>query len=201
MNSRQDTKRFSDNVLKVLIVVFLSSFSVWLISYYTMVVQKEMFYTHFMYIPAILSSFWWGKRGSVNAFFLGFFLIMSDLYAGAAQETMVFHVTQIFVFFVVALMAGVLSDDKKRFEEQLKEAIQTREEFIEAASHYYMNPITIAKGYLGVLMKECESEVARQYATKIKEAIERIEEVVVNTIEGKIYEKKGDVTLRERPRP
>jgi len=74
----------TDNVLRILIVVFLSSFSVWLTSYYTMVIKKEMFYTHFMYIPVILSSFWWGKRGSINAFLLGFFLIMSDKYAGVS---------------------------------------------------------------------------------------------------------------------
>jgi len=62
MSVSRSRSEITDSVVKILIVVFLSSFSVWLISYYTMVVKKEMFYTHFMYIPAILSSFWWGKK-------------------------------------------------------------------------------------------------------------------------------------------
>jgi len=186
-------------VVKILIVVFLSSFSVWLISYYTMVVKKEMFYTHFMYIPAILSSFWWGKKGSVNAFLLGFFLIISDEYAGASDETLLFHFTQIFVFFIVSLLAGILSDEKNAIESSLKDALEAKEKFIEDASHYFLNPVTIARGYMGMLTAECKSKNAKKCAEKIGDALDRIEEVVMNTIDGKIYEKKGDVSIK-RPK-
>lgn len=56
------SKYSMESIIEVLTVIFLTSLSVWLISYYTMVIGKEIFYTHFIYIPAILSAVWWGKR-------------------------------------------------------------------------------------------------------------------------------------------
>ena len=188
-----------EDIIKILTIIFLSSFSVWLISYYTLVVKKEMFYTHFMYIPAILSAFWWGKRGSVIAFFLGFFLLISDFYAGLATERIYLHLSQVFIFFIASILVGALSDEKKVTEQKLKHALAKKDEFINETAHYFLNPLTIAKGYMDLLLKECDSSKAKACYEKIKEALERIEEAVINTVEeGVVYEHKGDVTLKQK---
>jgi len=188
-----------EDTIKILVTVFLSSFSVWLISYYTMIVKKEIFYTHFMYIPAILSAFWWGKKGSVVAFFLGFFLLISDFYAYITTEQMYLHISQMFIFFITSVLVGVLSDEKKVTEQKLRHALAKKDEFINETAHYFLNPLTIAKGYMELLLKECVSSRARACYEKIKEALDRIEEAVINTVEkGRIYEHKGDVKLKQK---
>jgi signal transduction histidine kinase len=191
-------KSLEENI-KILTIVFLSSFSVWLISYYTMVVKEEIFYTHFMYIPAILSAFWWGKKGSTIAFFLGFFLLMSDFYADVTGEQISIHISQIFIFFIATILVGVLSDDRKVSESQLKSALAKKDEFIHETAHYFLNPLSIAYGYMDFLMQECSTSRAKDCYEKIKEALDRIQEAVINTVEkGMIYEHKGDVTLKEK---
>ncbi len=188
-----------EDTIKILIIVFLSSFSVWLISYYTMVVEREIFYTHFMYIPAILSAFWWGKRGSTIAFFFGFFLVMSDFYADVANEQIYLHISQMFIFFIASKIVGILSDERKESEKKLREALAKKDEFIREASHYFLNPLTIASGYLDLLLKECTSSKAKECHERIKEALDRIQEVVMNTVsKGMIYEHRGDVTLKQK---
>ncbi len=104
--------------------------------------------------------------------------------------------TQIFVFFAVSLLAGALSDEKSLIERELKDAIKAKEKFIENASHYFLNPITVAMGYIGILITECKSKNAKKHAEKIRDALDRIEEAVMNTIEGKIYERKGDTSIK-----
>lgn len=195
-----NSSRYSiDDIVKILIVIFLSSFSVWLISYYTLVIKKEIFYTHFIYIPAILSSFWWGKKGSINAFFLGFFLLMSDFYADVGKERFISHLSQLFIFFIVSILTGIISDERKEAEKKEREALKEREKFLEEAAHYFLNPIAIAKGYIEVLSCECASDKASHALNKIKEAIGRIEEVVKNTVEkGIIYESGGDISLKQK---
>jgi len=197
MDKAYMSNKSTEDIIKILTIIFLSSFSVWLISYYTMVVKKEMFYTHFMYIPAILSAFWWGKRGSIVSFFLGFFLLISDLYVGISNERVYLHLSQIFIFFIASILVGVLSDEKKEAEKKLRDALAKKDEFINEIAHYFLNPLTIAKGYMELLLKECFSSRAKACYDKIMEALERIEEAVINTVEkGVVYERKGDVTLK-----
>lgn len=189
-----ESKYSMEEIIKILTIIFLSSFSVWLISYYILVIKEEMFYTHFIYIPGVLSSFWWGKKGSINAIFLGFFLLLSDILADVGSEKIAQHLSQIFIFLIVALLTGVVSDERTQ-------ALKEKEKFLEDAAHYFLNPVTIAKGYVDMMFEECESEKLKGIANRIKEAVERIEEVVKNTVEkGIIYEGKGDVDKLKQSR-
>lgn len=184
------SKYSMESIIEVLTVIFLTSLSVWLISYYTMVIGKEIFYTHFIYIPAILSAVWWGKRGSINAFFLGFFLILSDMSADVGDEKVLLHLSQVFIFIIVTMITGIISDERIQ-------ALKEKEEFLQETAHYFLNPISIARGYIDLLLCDASSEREIMVATRIKEAVERIEEAVKNTVERRaIYEHKGDVSLK-----
>jgi len=69
--------------------------------------------------------------------------------------------------------------------------IQKRfDSFKENMSHYFFNPIVIAKGYLDILLEKRElSNEDKEDVKKVKEAIERIEKVVRNiVVEGIIKE-------------
>jgi sensor histidine kinase regulating citrate/malate metabolism len=77
----------------------------------------------------------------------------------------------------------------KKIEEHAYQVLSREKQFRESVSHYFFNPIVIAKGYLHLLLqseKNCED---KRKLEAIQEAIERIEAVVKNTVaNGKIEE-------------
>ena len=81
-----------------------------LLTYYTrVVVSAEIVFTHFFYIPIILASLWWGKKGLAVAILLALLVIFSHLYIGVATE-IIYDLMRSTMFIVVALVTGILSE-------------------------------------------------------------------------------------------
>jgi PAS domain S-box-containing protein len=97
-----------------------------LITYYFHVVLKtaEVF-THFFYIPIILASLWWKRRGLVVAFFLAGFLIFSDLFFRAEVVTFTDYL-RAFMFIVISFIVGQLREHISRAERVSKSAFDAR---------------------------------------------------------------------------
>ena len=84
---------------------------------------------------------------------------------------------------------------KKMMEEELdlsnkkmKEIIEREQRFIEDISHYFFNPLCIAKGYIDLSLKEATPELKRKLEIT-RTAVDRVETVVKHVVmEGKIYE-------------
>jgi len=64
---------------KILIIAVLIILSCVLIYYFHAVFKTETIFTHFFYIPVILSSLWWRRKGLFIAVFLAVVLILSHL--------------------------------------------------------------------------------------------------------------------------
>lgn len=70
----------------------------------------------------------------------------------------------------------------------IKRAQEKEKRFIEDTSHYFFNPITIAKGYLYLVYEESPPEM-QEKLEKLENAIHRIENVVRNIVcRGEIHE-------------
>ena len=81
------------------------------------------------------------------------------------------------------IKVGILTDIT-----DVRKAYETKRKFIEDTSHYFFNPIAIAKGYLELAMEKSDGEKDKMLS-KVKEAVERIENVVKNIVEkGEIHE-------------
>lgn len=79
--------------------------------------------------------------------------------------------------------------DTETIEEYINKTYEIMNNFKENISHYFFNPIVIAKGYIDLMLDESKNAGEKQKLKKIKNAIERIEAVVKNTIMyGKIIE-------------
>ncbi|MCD6481417.1 MAG: PAS domain S-box protein [Thermoplasmata archaeon] len=79
---------------------------------------------------------------------------------------------------------GVLTDIT-----EIKEIHEKEKKFIERVSHYFFNPICIAKGYIHLAKERISSEEDVIMLEKAKLAIERVENVVKNIVrEGEIHE-------------
>ena len=91
----------------------------------------------------------------------------------------------------IKLFFGLVRDEEeiKKMENKIKNLHKRFEIFRENMSHYFFNPLVIAKGYLDLLMEGELDEKEKENVEKVKEAIGRIEKVVKNIVlEGKIKE-------------
>jgi hypothetical protein len=72
--------KFSDKreKLKITLMGILLAYACLLTYYFHAIRKTGSFFTHFFYIPIIISSLWWKKKGLVVAVFLATFLIASD---------------------------------------------------------------------------------------------------------------------------
>jgi signal transduction histidine kinase len=70
----------------------------------------------------------------------------------------------------------------------MKEIIEREKKFTEEISHYFFNPLCIAKGYIDLSMKKADLELKRKLEiTRI--AVDRVENIVKHVVrEGRIYE-------------
>jgi len=87
---------------------------------------------------------------------------------------------------------GLIKEDEeiKKMEEEIKKLQKRFESFKENMSHYFFNPLVIAKGYIDLLLEKNDlNKKDKEDIMKIKEAVERIEKVVRNiVVEGIIKE-------------
>jgi len=77
--------------------------------YFHIVLRTDLVYTHFAYIPIILGSMWWGRKGVVVAAIIGALIIAFHL-LGLGISGLWADIARTFFFIVVALCIGTLTD-------------------------------------------------------------------------------------------
>jgi PAS domain S-box-containing protein len=95
---------FHFTVIAMLVIAYLG-----LAVYFQLVLHKGVVYTHFAYLPIVLASIWWGKKGVLVALLLAGFILLFHLF-GIGYGERWDDVTRIFFFVVVALFIGALSE-------------------------------------------------------------------------------------------
>ena len=152
-----------------------------LISIFQRYLEGYDFHLYFFFLPIVLAAFWWGKKGVAISLLLGFFLITIDILDKAPQKDLFSDVIKSLLFFHVALLVGVISDEKN-------EAIKKEIKFKLDTAHYFFNPLCIAEGNLDLLMHDASGEI-KERLSDVKSAVQRIKKVAVNVVElGEIHE-------------
>ena len=168
-----------EDLIKMLSVAFLLSFSILLISIYKTRLEGYTFYEHFFYLPIILASFWWGKKGMWIAVILDFFIIFIAIFSNNGKELFSALIKSTLIL-IVSSLVGILSEEKTK-------ALEKERQFRLKAAHYFFNPISIAEGFIEIAKdKTMENREELELAFN---AIERIKKVVKNVVErGEIIE-------------
>ena len=79
--------KFKGQKEKITIMAILLAGSCFLTYYFHVVLQAGTVFTHFFYIPVILASLWWKRKGLAVAIFLALFLILSHHFLRAYVVT------------------------------------------------------------------------------------------------------------------
>ncbi len=81
-----------------------------------------------------------------------------------------------------------IEDDLQRTKETMEKTLARERKFVEDISHYFFNPLCIAKGYIDLSLKNVDSETRRKLQITL-DAVNRVETVVKHVVtEGQIYE-------------
>jgi PAS domain S-box-containing protein len=99
--------------------------SCFLTYYFHVVLETGAIFTHFFYVPIILSSLWWKRRGIGVAIFLAAFLILSDLIFGTHVVTANDYVRSV-MFIAISFIVGQLREYIFRAEQASKNALDER---------------------------------------------------------------------------
>ncbi|HHF56569.1 MAG TPA: HAMP domain-containing histidine kinase [Thermoplasmatales archaeon] len=168
-------------IIKILLVAFLISFSVFIASIYRVRFPEYTFYRHFYYLPAVLSTFWWGRKGLVAPFIMIFLSFFIDSTKNAGKEEFLSLIIESSLLIIVSILVAFLSEEKTR-------ALEKEKKFKLMTAHYFFNPIAIAEGFLHLAMQKASPEIT-EHLEAIDVAVKRIKKVVQNVVEkGEIRE-------------
>jgi len=116
-----------ENKLKIIVVAVVVTLCVVITLYFRIIEVKEV-YTHLFYIPIGLASFWFGKKGFFVALILALVLLLTHL---TMDQLFLNNVMRAFMFCIVGLAVGILSEERNRAENELKKYSERLEEKVE----------------------------------------------------------------------
>lgn len=105
---------------KILVMVILLALASILTYYFHAVLRTGIVFTHFFYIPIILASLWWKRKGLIIVIFLAALLILGDVFL---TNTVPGYddIPRIFMFIVVGFIVAILSETVVKSDELVGE--------------------------------------------------------------------------------
>jgi len=99
--------------------------------YLHVILGTEVVFSHFFYIPIILASLWWKKKGLVVAVSLALLLVLSYFLSAGPDVAFVSDLLRASMFIVVAAAVAMLSEKMTKAEAGLREYAKNLEETVE----------------------------------------------------------------------
>ena len=124
---QNELKKASSEEDKLKIIAIAVTLCVAITLYFRIIEVKEV-YTHLFYIPIGLASFWFGKKGFFVALILSLVLLLTHL---TMDQLFLNNVMRAFMFCIVGLAVGILSEERNRAENELKKYSERLEEKVE----------------------------------------------------------------------
>ena len=124
---QNELKKASSEEDKLKIIAIAVTLCVAITLYFRIIEVKEV-YTHLFYIPIGLASFWFGKKGFFVALILALVLLLTHL---TMDQLFLNNVMRAFMFCIVGLAVGILSEERNRAENELKKYSERLEEKVE----------------------------------------------------------------------
>ena len=104
---------------RVAVIVVLIALSAVLGVYFHLVLHTDVIYTHFLYIPIVIASMWWGRRGIVVAVVLAV-VVGSFHLLGIAIGSVWGDLARVLFFVLVAVFVSYLREKVASGQEALR---------------------------------------------------------------------------------
>jgi signal transduction histidine kinase len=160
--------------------------------------KEDVVYTHFFYIPIILTGIWYGINAVYLAIFLGIFHVALNYLAfglislSSIQRALVFVVIALIIYMLTNFRYGQLDHESILLNKEGpidKNSVDPRLEKIDmvgqlgvAVGHEIRNPLTTVRGFLQMLGNEKNYEGAEEYFSLMIEEIDRADATIGHVI-------------------
>ena len=111
---------FDKDYYKLILVLVLTFLSVILTYYYHFILGKTIVFTHLFYIPIIMATFWFKRKGMLVPFFLAIFIILSHYLSPLLNSPLNDDFIRASMFIMVGIVVSVLSERIEIRESLLK---------------------------------------------------------------------------------
>ena len=98
--------------------------------YFHFVLETEIVFTHFFYVPIVLAGLWWSRKGIAVAIFLAATLLGSRLLSPLDTPTGA-NVARTIMFIAVGAVVGILNEKRLLLEDKLRAYSRTLEQRVE----------------------------------------------------------------------
>lgn len=119
--------------LKIVVMAILLAICCFLTYYFHWVLEIATVFTHFFYIPIILASIWWKRRGLVVAIFLAALLILSHFFVRGDVLTINDYL-RVVMFIVIAFVVVALGEHIAKAEVKTKLAYRELNQIFNVAA-------------------------------------------------------------------
>ena len=190
-----------NNLYKKLIIVLSCLLCIAGAVFVNLHIKQDIVYTHFFYIPIILTAIWYGINAIYLAVFLGIFHVALNYLAfglisiSSVQRALVFVMIALIIYLLTNYSYGQLDDESlglniEGLEGKMdKQHIDPRLQKIDmvgqlgfAVGHEIRNPLTTVRGFLQFLGNEKNYEGAEEYFSLMIEEIDRADATIGNLI-------------------
>ena len=134
------------------------------------ILKIEIIYSHFFYLPIILSGLWWNRKGILTAVFLSMIYLIFHLIS-PISDTDPYPIDVILracMFCIVGFVIGVVSERRLRAEnrimeitkelkiayDSLKKIDKTKSTFISIAAHELRTPLQPIRIYADLMLRD-----------------------------------------------
>lgn len=187
--------RYSD-LCKKLIILVCCVLCIAAAFYVNLYLKADIVYSHFFYIPIILSGIWYGKFCVYLAAYLGIFHIcinysvFNEITASSLQRALLFVVIALIVYVLTNFRYDKLNQSTHPTSVSEKDhPVHSRLQQIEmvgqvgvAVGHEIRNPLTTVRGFLQMLGSEENYEGAREYFSLMIEELDKADATIGHLI-------------------
>jgi PAS domain S-box-containing protein len=117
---------------RVVVLVALLAISVFLTYYFHAILMLGTVFSHFFYIPIILTALWWEKKSILVALFLGGLVVFSSLVFRPEALTLNDYARAL-MFVVIAFVVATLSERLKGQQKELRKQRDWMQQYLDVA--------------------------------------------------------------------
>ena len=183
---------------KILVMAALLAASCFLAYYFHAVLGTGTVFTHFFYIPIILASLWWKRKGLFVAIFLSVVLVSSHTFLRPDVLT-INDYFRAGMFIVIAVVVAILSERVTKAEAGLKEYAENLERMVDDKTkevrkekRFSANIIATVPASLLVLDKDLRIKSANRSFYKLFQT--EPERVIGISIAEVLHDEAGELT-------
>src|SRR5271169_1701532 len=118
-------------VFRFAMIIVLLTGACYLIYHFHIARQSDLAFTHAFYIPIILASYWWKRKGMVVSVFLSVFMIFSYFLGHGHNIYPDLH--RAIMFIAVSLLVVILRVQTEAREERIKQLVVQNKLILESA--------------------------------------------------------------------